>query len=389
MSQPSFDTPSYSYTIYYDESNNHRKFYINEDRNSYNIDNDPNRKQAAATNFILGGVAHKGGECQANTAALIESLRLQESVKELKFGVVAHGSFDQVLKSAQLKKILSWLLSSELYIHYFNLNLEYWAFIDIIDDCSHHCIQRQRLEFHSELHFREYLDFHKDVLYRIIKADKEKFIGLIKKFGYPFIEGQEQAFVQALHKLVVDYSVKSFMQQPRPNKHEMDALLSLAELFSISRDIEDMTLTLNLEEGVLVDGLSVFYQNRGTMFSHSEHIFDEEFSVEDDIALFNRTSDCQKLKYKFVKSIETPLTQISDVVAGLFAKYFEFIDKNTLSSLSETRARLSPQQLDTLSLIKALIEKSHKECEQFLFYVMTASEHQKHASFMFPEESKI
>ncbi|MFS2072753.1 hypothetical protein ACEN9D_28780 [Pseudomonas sp. CT11-2] len=385
MIRPSIDSPSLCYTLYYDESNNHRKFYINENKNNYNIDNDPNRKQAAATNFMLGGVAHKKNECKANATELIEGLKLQDSVKELKFGVVARGSFDQTLKSAPLKKILKWLLDSDLYVHYFNLNLEYWAFIDIIDDCTHHCVQNHRLEFKSDLHFREYLDFHKDVLYRVIKADKEKFIGLVKEFRYPFIEGQEQPFVEALHKYVVDYSVKLFMQQPRPDRDEINAFLSLAELFSISLDIEDMTLTLNLEEGVLVDGLSVFYQNRGLMLSHSEHIFDDEFSVEDEIAVLNRSGQSPNFKYKFVKSIETPLTQISDVVAGLFAKYFEFIEKNTLSDLTIIRKKLSPQQLETLNLIRALIEKSHDECEHLLFYVMTLSEHKKHVSFMFPD----
>lgn len=386
MHQSPFDSPNMRYTFYYDESNNHRKFYINENKNNYNIDNDPQRKQSAPTNFLLGGVAHKSGGCESSAAELIESLKLQDSVKELKFCVVARGNFDAVLKSANLKKILKWLLDSDLYVHYFNLNLEYWAFIDIIDDCVQHCLEKGELVFQGAQHFREYLDFHKDVLYRVINADKKKFLGLVKDFKYPLIKGREHEFVQALHKLVVDYAVQLFSENPALDRDEMNAILSLAELFSICVDIEDMTLTLNPEEGVLVDGLGVFYQNRGTMFIHCEHIFDDEFSVEDEIAILNKSAYPPKLNYKFVKSVESPLTQISDVVAGLFAKYFEFIERKTLDELVEIKSNFSPQQFEALELIKSLIEKSDKECIHFLFYVMTASEHRKHAMFMFSKE---
>ncbi|VVM95038.1 hypothetical protein PS619_03026 [Pseudomonas fluorescens] len=386
MFQPPCDSPKSWYTFYYDESNNHRKLYINEDKNNYNIDNDPNRKQSAPINFVLGGVAHKKGKCVTDAAEFIRSLKLQDNIKELKFGTVARGDFEQVLKSANLKKILHWLCESDLYVHYFNLNLEYWAFIDIIDDCVQHCIQKGELVFQGAQYFRYYLDFHKDVLYRIINADKEKFLGLVKRFKYPLIEGQEKEFVNALNKLVVDYSVQLFSQSPRPSQDEINEFLSLAELFSLSLDIDDMTLTFNLEEGVLVDGLGVFYKNRGSMFRYSEHIFDDEFSVEDEIAIMNKSAISPMLKYKFVKSINTPLTQISDVIAGLFAKYFEFIDRKTVDELIAVKAKLNPQQSEVLLLIRRLIEKSNDECVHFLFYIMTFAEHRKHALFMFSEE---
>ncbi len=47
MFSPSFDSPTASYTFFYDESNNHRKFYINENTDNYNVDKDPSRKQKA------------------------------------------------------------------------------------------------------------------------------------------------------------------------------------------------------------------------------------------------------------------------------------------------------------------------------------------------------
>ncbi|UST88447.1 DUF3800 domain-containing protein [Pseudomonas siliginis] len=375
------------YTFFYDESNNHRKFYINTEKNNYNIDNDPQRKQSAPTNFLLGGVLYKDGECKADAQELIESLNLQSTAKELKFGAVARGSFDMILKSAPLKKILKWLLESDLYIHFFNLNLEYWAFVDIIDDCTDHCFQKGELEFEGIEQFREYLDIHKDALYRVICADRDRFLGLAKEFKYPFIQGREQDFIQALYEHVVQYAVEIFRQQPRPPQDDINVFLSLAEMLSLCLDIEDMTLTLDHEEGVLVDGLGVFYQNRGSMFSGSKHIFDEESTVQDDFEKFNRSASLGSLDYQFVKSVDTPLTQVADVVAGLFAKYFEFIQRKTFAELVEIRGSLNPQQLEALELIKALIAKSDKECIHFLFYVMSMSERRKHALFMFPENN--
>ncbi len=336
---------------------------------------------------MLAGLAYKGDSCTANAADLITSLKLQKSVDELKFGQIASGTFDAVLKSPQITQILKWILDSDLYVHYFNLSLEYWAFVDVIDDCVHHCVINGKLRLQNEEHWRTFLAFHKDVLFRLVEVDKAKFLATIKKFDYPKIDGKERELLESIADVAnsrVDLLLSS--EQSKSTVEEISSMSSLAELLLMSTDIDEMGLTYNGEPGMLVNGLTVFYQHRGKMFQNSVHVFDDEFSVEDEMEVLNKIQADGSFKYRFVDSLNSPLTQVSDVVAGLLGKYFEFIERNDLDTLLELKSKFNPFQAETLRLMRAVIDKSDDECAPFLHYIMTASAHHKHAQFMFPEE---
>lgn len=384
MLQPSFDYPGRFYTFYYDESNNARKLSINEHEDSYNVDNDEN--QVAKANFMLAGVMHKGTTNTADLSALFASLHLQRSAKELKFNQLAWGTFDKVLKSQRIRTLLQWVLESDLYLHYFNLNIEYWSFIDIIDDCVLHCQNQGELTFPDVGLYRYYLDYHKDALYRVIRARKAEFIAMAKHHGYPAIEGKERAFVEAVKDLVSEHLKQLRGQQPAAELEDVSPFQSLVELLDLCSGIDDMTLTLGTEESLLIDGFSEFYHHRAVSFPNSEHIFDEEDEVESEIETLADYDELPKIRCRFVDSELTPLTQVSDALAGLYGSYFDFIEKNTYEDLATLEARLNPLQRQNLALMKALIEKTHDECPQMLFYVMTLSEHDKHRMFLFPEE---
>lgn len=376
------DTPKKFYTFHYDESNNHRKFYIHPKNNAYNVDNDPSRKQAVATNFMLAGVAYKGDVCNSDPENLIVSLGLQATAKELKFNHVASGSFDKVLKSSQIKTIIKWLLDSDLYVHYFALNLEYWAFIDVIDDCVEYCVELNRVVFNNGEHRHKTEVELKDALYWVLKEDKEKFLSVVKEHCFPSILGRESELIKGLHALTVDLHSKA-QSKAFQDKRMRGAVNKLIMLLHRSLDINEMTFTHHSEEGELVDGLAIFYQNRGMMFRNSSHIFDGEEIVEADMSKLGVDSSLRSFKYSFVDSKSEPLTQISDVLAGLMAKYFEYIDRNTYEELEIAKSKFSVYQLEALGLIKALIEKSDEECKPFLHYLVSADELRKHNMFMF------
>lgn len=381
-----FNLPFYSqlstYTFHYDESNNHRKFHIHQEKNSYNVDNDPNRKQAAATNFMLAGLVYKGEICDTDPMVLINGLGLQPTVKELKFNHIASGTFDKVLKPSNLKKVLTWILDSNLYIHYFSLNIEYWAFIDIIDDCVEYCLKSNKVKFNNEEHRHNTEAELKDALYRVLKSNKEKFLSMVKHHSYPSIGGKEKDLIRALHALTTELRGRSNIAAIL-NKKTVESIDKLLLLLNRSFDIDKMTLTQDLKEGVLVDGLAIFYQHRGLLFPNSVHVFDTEKIVESDIAEFGGSPFSNAFKHHFVDSESEPLTQISDVLAGLMAKYFEYIDRNTYEELAFAKTRFTAHQHEALGLLRALIEKSNDECEQFLHYVVSAGEIRKHNMFMF------
>lgn len=383
MIHSSFDSPSQCYKIFYDESNNARRLSINERDDSYNIDND--KSQVAAVNFMLGGVAHRGATSTSEVVQLFNALRLPPKATELKFKQVARGAFDAVLKSQQIRTLLTWLRDSDLYVHFFNLNMEYWSFVDIIDDCADFCWRTGKLKdaFPGADFYRFYLDYHKDALHQVIRAKKTEFLRMVKGYGYPAIEGKERAFIGSLNKLVSDYMVEVSSATPRPPREAVMPFLSLTELLSLSEDIDDMSSTHQSEANVLIDGFSVFYSNRASTFSYSEHIFDEEFTVQEEIDSLQASGLGPVMQYRFVKSHLSPLTQVSDVIAGLFGKYFDFIDKNCVEELAQMKAGFNSIQNENLALMKSLVEKTHDECEYLLFYVMTMSEHHKHRLFLF------
>jgi len=376
-----FDTADKNYTLFYDESNNVRVLSLYDDQ--YNIDKDKN--QIASVNFILAGIAHRNNCVESDAENLVKNLKLQPTAKELKFNQVAKGSFEKVLCSQKIQMILEWLLESDFYIHYFNLNMEYWAFIDIIDDAFSYLIERNELQFNNGIHPRYYLDYHKDALYKLIRLDKSKFLSLMSKFNYPNLKpGFAKKLIREVNKLLKENLRYSSISKTNISKETQMAFRSLSEMFDLCKNIPSLELTYNLDKDLLIDGFSVFYNDRSTKFKHSQHVFDDENTIEDDFnRLLGHDKKLSELDYKFIDSKDSVHVQLSDVVAGLFNKYFTFIDQNSLEDIIEIKNNFNSLQKKNVELLKELINKSDAECPHLLFYVMTMSEHEKHRKFMF------
>lgn len=135
-----FPQQNQSYQFYYDESNNVRKLYLSKQIDGYNIDHDPDKHNSV--NFVLAGVAHTGSSSSADFDDLRQRIQLQANAQEFKLKHIAKGDFLTMLTSKKLTAFFEWLLYSDLYLHYFHLNMEYWGYVDIIDDCIHFGIQK-------------------------------------------------------------------------------------------------------------------------------------------------------------------------------------------------------------------------------------------------------
>src|SRR5690606_35392581 len=82
-------------------------------------------------NFVLGGLLHEGAV--PDVQPLIDSFKLQKTVKEVKFKHIAFGDFLDCLKSQKLNLFFRFLKESNLYVHYSSLNILYWSVVDIVD----------------------------------------------------------------------------------------------------------------------------------------------------------------------------------------------------------------------------------------------------------------
>ncbi|EOD6327556.1 DUF3800 domain-containing protein [Providencia stuartii] len=393
------------YTFYYDESNNVRKLALSDKIDGYNIEHDEDKY--SSFNFVLGGVAHLNNSSTADFDALKKSIMLQPTAKEIKRDHVATGDFIFMLNSRKLKELFKWLLQSDLYVQYFNLNMEYWAYLDIIEDCVLFCLEKNLLRFNSMEHCRFYQDIHKDELYKVVSSNREKFIRFLKSYDYPYFTGKEKNFLKELHGIVFDH-YSTLIYKPLATQDEklhMDSLRELLEM-CIENEMDDFTLTTDFrfeskeekpkasEDGdlddsgdnYLVDAFAIFYRYRGMEFPDSKHIFDVEEVVKESFeSSLQHDDELVKLDYQFDVSHDNLFIQVSDVVAGVFQKYFAYLNANRIEDIKNVRDNLNPIQKANLALFRELINKSDSENKQLLFYVMSMSEHEKHYEFTFAE----
>lgn len=367
-------------TFYYDESNNHRKLWIDPDRRAYNIDGDVNRKVPVGRNFVLGGVVHYGASSSADVSALITSLRVQKALQEVKFKHIASGDFGSCLKSAKVQALLEWILASDLYVHFFNVNLEYWAFLDIVDDCVMWCYENG---IPMAVHSMDDIVLLKDALYRVIRIDREAFLNMACKFGYPNIEDKTAEFVQALAA-----RVGAVMSSPKHSDQMQevgleDALARLLHLLNSCHEIDDMTLAHMDEDGVLLDAFDIFYDYTSTARSKEELVMDMEVQVKEQFE--SRAGRPMPANLRFADSKDEPLVQVSDLTTGLIARYFQFVDDHDHYQLAEWMETLSGQQTINLSLLKHVFDKSHEKDHTLLHRLVSAGELEKSDLILYPE----
>lgn len=375
---PKFDSLAHHYTFYYDESNNHRSLRIKDEEGAYNIDSDPCRKSPAPTNFMLAGVVCVDNISEVDFSELIARLKLSPNFSDLKFGSIASGGFWDCLKSEKLKHFLNWLVDTGLCIHTSHFNIEYWAFIDIVQDCITHAQALKRIAFvDDDQHHR--LDAElKDALHHLVIYNKNKFLAMMKKHSYPNILGNEAALIRDLKFLTEE----RLMDDVSLDKRMYESLCKLKMLFDRCHDIAEMSLTFSSNSGELIEDFSPFYINRLSMFPYSEHFFDEESKLQGAIGDFARHYR-PKVKLEFVNSKGNKYTQTSDVVAGLFAKYFEMINVISYGDIDARLSGINKFQRECFELMKTLVDRSDAVCEQFIHYLLPLSEINKHRKLMY------
>ena len=162
------------------------------------------------------------------------------------------------------------------------------------------------------------------------------------------------------------------------------AFRSLSELIELSSFSASIEFAYDSDSSTLINAFNIFYSARSQSFINSNHIFDKEDSIEPDFNLvLQHDSELTKISYSFVDSKTSIPVQLSDVIAGIFNKYFSFIDKYSIEELQQIKAGFNDFQYKNLQLLEELVNKSDNECKEFLFYVMSLGEYDKHRQLLF------
>ncbi len=341
-----------AYTFYYDETNNIRKFYVRElDFNSI-----------FTNNFVLGGLVHEGSA--PDVQPLIDSFKLQKSVKEVKFKHVAKGSFLDCLKSQKINLFLKYINASDLYIHYSSLNVLYWSIIDIVDSAISHSEVSQQLgpQFANTL---------KNDLYKWARIEIDSVISLFHKYEYPNIKQSDVlSFIEEISDLFANHL------------DDMEfhfGLESLRQLLKEAKKKGSLPFVMDGEDFTLIKDFSQFYLRPIYIFKNSTHIFDNEDSIAELLSGYKIWDGSKEIKnYSFVDSKSSQLTQLSDILVGLIGKLHSYLNTNTRDEIHDDFSQLNSAQSKNIDLLMNLIDKSHDKNMGFL-----------HATDSYEEMSKI
>lgn len=353
------------YTFYYDETNNIRKFYLRE--NSFN--------SASELNFVVGGVLHEGNICNSDIEKLLEGLSLQKSVNELKLKHIAQGDFLDCLKSTKLNYFLKWLLDSDLFVHYTSLNILYFSIVDIVDSAIISFEKYQELD-------RWYIDLMKNSLYQVAKMEEETLIKLFFKYQYPNIKREKVIdFIDELIEIISPYEDIEELHL---------GIASLRQLLKQSKKTSELTFIMDEEDLILLKDFKLFYMTPIYMFNKSEHIFDREDEIEEEINKHEIIYNGEIINsYSFVDSKDNKLIQISDVFIGLFGKFTRYVNISTMDELNETISTMNSIQLKNLKLIHQIIDKSDSKNKAFLHAIESYDGQKKYGyiSYMIKNKS--
>lgn len=329
-------------TFYYDESGNCRKFSLTE-TGFNNID-------ALKGDFVLAGVAHEGRVFDIDVSSLHAALDYKEGQKELKFKHLFHNSkdFQSFMGSKRATGFLEWLSKSGLYIHYSALNNLYYSLVDIVDSLW---------ETHPQC--IGYMWDIKGALYDFVIEHQDEVIDIFIRHTYPNVK-DASAFCDELCSLIWEYNDDS---EYNPGFF----LELLRQILKTAGKLGKLIFVQDNEPFMLIQEYYLFYTERCAIFSKSNHIFDEELTVQKQMSnLELYENGIQFNNWQFVKSHENIYVQVSDLIAGLLRKLFMFLDENSLTDIVSISTKLNDVQVKNFTLLWMLISKSDEKSPLFI-----------------------
>ncbi len=346
-----------SFTIFYDETNNIRKLYLTED--GFNV--------VTHENFVLGGVALREGQAIPEIEDLRRELGIQKTASEMKLKHLAKGTFEDMMASQKVETFLSWLSTNEIFIHYSNINILYWALVDIIDAVL------------MEDRFKAYFPAHKEMkneLYRLVSLDTFGFLRLMKANGFPDISGDRGS--EFLAAIEVFLSIHVGEQSNLPT-------LMLMSLLRQAKTLEILPFKGEVQ-GMIIASFDKFFIQPICNFKNSRHIFDREVEVERAMAPYSLMDKERIVDFRFSDSKAEVGIQLADIVVGILGKYFMFIENHAMRELISKKSEFTPIQKRCLALLRGLIDMSDEASPAFCHRVATMDSDWKASAFLFDHD---
>ena len=326
--------------LYYDETNNIKKFKLNEEKHKFNV--------PADTIFVLGGIE---GEGTIKIEDLKSLFNLQDSVQEVKSHHIYNGEFADCLKSERLEIFLDLLIENNWHIHFNSLNVLYWSIVDILDSID---------GFASQIPTKIFM--LKALFYRVMKSDLSGFFDLVLRYRYPNINSQDiTAFMNDLIFMCKSYN--------DPSGED------LIEWLEIGSHQKGLVFVQDEEELVMLKELTHIYRSEISTWIHSRLIMDNEIDVIYDFKKNPVSIDGEVLNnYFFVDSKTDTMVQLSDVAVGIVSRYLYFIDQHGTESETIISESFNENQLRVFKKLNTILKKS-RDFNSLFFNQQTSLEY--------------
>lgn len=328
------------YVFYYDESNNCRKFWVDDSKQQFNTD--------YTADFVLAGLVKKEEDIvDVSLETFRKPLKLQGNVEEIKFkNLYAKGDFLQCVKEKRLLETLSWIDKSPFYIHYTNVNNLFYTLVEIFDSI----VKPDEISEFGYDYFKM-----KSVFYYMFKGKADELQILMFRYKYPNIQREDVgAFCNDL----------LFLLGSRREMKEEEKFL--AGMLARASKSDELAFLHDNDDYVMQENYAEFYANPIRKYQKSTHIFDEETTVQDivikQIAMGENMAD----NFKFVDSKTDIFVQLSDVVAGILGKLFKYINSTSVNQRRKDVEGLSKLQIENILLIDKLRTEADIENHGFL-----------------------
>lgn len=356
---PHFENRDATFIIFYDETNNFRKFRLTED--GLKQENLP---------FVLGGVALQKDVDLQDWDALKSDLRLQSNVHDVKLKHLAEGKkgcdrYEYTLAQKKISILLQWLIDRDIMIHYSVYDPLYFVTLEIID-----CLQADDRFSIGPIH-REL----KGELHHAIQQDEPAFLALMHRFGFPDVpREQTKGFLR---------DVETFVDAHLPVNRNTATLLLKQTLKRAVRlpDIELPFLHGN-ESGELIHGLGNWYIRPVYTFRNAVHIFDEEKDIQEYFEVFEVWDGDRRVNYDFRESSTEIGIQLSDIIAGIFGRHFQFLNSHSMGELLRRRDAFTAEQAENLERLRILVDKSDAFSSGLFFSLTPVDSQMKNNAFL-------
>lgn len=328
------------YVFYYDESNNCRKFWVDDSKQQFNTD--------YTADFVLAGLVKKEEDIvDVSLETFRKPLKLQGNVEEIKFKkLYAKGDFLQCVKEKRLFETLSWIDKSPFYIHYTNVNNLFYTLVEIFDSI----VKSDEISEFGYDYFKM-----KSVFYHMFKGKADELQILMFKYKYPNIQREDvEAFCNEL----------LFLLGSRREMKEEEKFL--AGMLARASKSDELVFLHDNDDYIMQENYAEFYADPIRKYQKSTHIFDEETTVQDIVKRQIAQGENMADNFKFVKSETDIFVQLSDVVAGILGKLFKYINSTSVNQRRKDIEGLSKIQVDNILLIDKLRMEADRENPGFL-----------------------